>query len=238
MIAHELSAAARKPFYAYVSVERSDRTGGQAWTEHVVETSVGRVRFLMAVNGEPLSGERMGEERGRLAEDLAHPEEFEKREQSEKDDEAHARQMMELLPKAFVLSEAKVQGPDWRIDFSPDPRYSASGTEAKVLHGMTGSLLIDRKDLRLHHVEGRLLTDESLDLGLLNVRAGSNFETDKEVVDGYWRTLHVLSDIHAKAVLLKSIARNQEVTRSHFHEMPAQTSLAEGIALAEEPPAP
>jgi hypothetical protein len=238
MIARELDDSSHKPPYSYVSVERSERTGGQAWTEHVVETPVGRVRFLLEINGQPISSDQTGQERGRLAEVVADPAAFVQAAQTQKDEEVHARQMLTLLPKGFLLENMREDGPDWRIDFRPDPAYSPSGMEAKVLHGMTGYMLIDRQDLRLHHIEGRLLQDESLDMGLVTVHAGSNFATTKADIDGHWRTVHVVSDVRAKAVLFKSIVRNQEVTRSMLHPLDVGPTVAQAVAMAEEPPTP
>ena len=76
MIAHEDDTAADRDQYEFLSEERSDRTGGHVWTERVVETSFGRVRFLLAVDGKPLSADQEGAERGRLAAIVADPDAF------------------------------------------------------------------------------------------------------------------------------------------------------------------
>jgi hypothetical protein len=239
MISRELDASAHKRLFDYLSVERSDRTGGKLWTEHVVETSIGRVRFLMAEDGKPLAPEHMAQERARLANDIANPAAFEAREKTQKDDEAHARQMLDLLPKAFLLENLREEGDDWRIDFRPDPGYSTSGIEEKVLHGMSGFLLINRKEMRMHAIEGRMPNDVSIGFGLLaTVHAGSNFSSLKAPYQDQWRTVRVLSDIRGKAALFKSIAKNQDVTRSQFHRLDAPLSLAQAVALAELPPMP
>jgi len=237
MVAREVDAASHKQMFAYVASERSERTGGHMWTEHVVETPVGRVRFLLMEDGKPLSAERMAQERGRLANDLAHPDAFEAKERAEKDDEAHARQMLEMLPRAFVFDNVRLADGVWRMDFHPNPAYSPSGTEEKVLHGMSGYMLIDQKTLRMKHIEGRMPQDMSMDLGLVSVKAGSFFLTDKAPIQGQWRTARVVSDIRAKAALLKTIAKNTDVTRMGFHRLDAPLNLEQAIALAEEPPA-
>src|SRR6185312_6108538 len=117
MLAQERDAAAHKDNFIYLSNERSERTGGHLWTERVVETPFGRVRLLLAEDSKPLSPERMKQERDRLANDAAHPEAFQKHEQAQKDDEVHARQMLDLLPKGFILENIKPQSEDWHIDF-------------------------------------------------------------------------------------------------------------------------
>ncbi len=233
MLVQEHQAAAHRDNYTYVSNERSDRTGGHLWTERVVETPSGRVRFLIAEDGKPIAPDRAKQERDRLANDAAHPEAFMKREQAQKNEETHGREMMDLLPKGFLLENMKEQNGDWRIDFRPDPRFSPTGIEERVLHGMSGWLLINERQMRLHHIEGRLPQDLSIGFGLLNVKAGSNFESTKAVVDGGWRTIHVVSDIRGKAALLKSISKNQDVVRSDLKRVDNNLSVAQAVALVE-----
>src|SRR5580698_5858168 len=66
MIDNENAAAAHPERYEYISNERSARTGGHLWTERVVETPPGRMRFLLAVDGIPLPPERLQQERARI----------------------------------------------------------------------------------------------------------------------------------------------------------------------------
>ena len=80
--------------YMYTSEERSERTGGHLWRERVAETSLGKVRLLLAEDGNALSPERMAAEKAKLADIVAHPEAFRKRELSTTNDENHAVKML------------------------------------------------------------------------------------------------------------------------------------------------
>jgi len=233
MLANERQAAAHKDNFIYLSNEKSDRTGGRLWTERVVETPHGRVRLLLAEDGKPIGADRMLQEQDRLKNDAAHPDAFESRERAQKDDEARARQMFDLLLKGFILENLKEQNGEWRVDFRPDPNYSPSGLEERVLHGMTGWMLIEQKQMRLHHIEGRLPQDLSIGFGLLSVKAGSNFESTKAPYDGQWRTIHVISDIRGKAALFKSISKNQDVARSEFKRVENTLTVAQAVELLE-----
>jgi hypothetical protein len=234
MLTNEHYAAAHKDNFIFLSNERSERTGGKLWTERVVETPHGRVRLLLQEDGKPISAERAQQERDRLANDVAHPDAFEQREKAQKDDEARARQMLDMIPKGFILENLKEQNGDWRVDFRPDPKYSPSGMEERVLHGMSGWMLINEKAMRLHHIEGRLPQDVSIGFGLLaTVHAGSNFESTKGQFDDQWRTIRVISDIRGKAALFKTIAKNQDVARTEFKRVDNHLSVADAVALLE-----
>lgn len=234
MIAREKAAAASRGNYIYTATERSERTGGHLWTERVVEMPSARVRRLLFEDGKPIPAERAKQEQDRLADDAAHPDAFMKREKGEMNDEAHGRQILEMLPKGFFLENMREQEGDLRIDFRPNPAYSPATTEEKILHGMSGYLLIDRKELRLHYVEGRLPADLGVGLGLVNVKAGSYFLTQKAPEQGQWRTTRVVSDVRAKALLLKSISRNQNVERKDFERVPDNLTVAQAVALVQK----
>ena len=192
--------------YMYLSEERSDRTGGHLWTERVVETAMGKVRLLLAEDGKPLSPERQAAERAKLADIAAHPDEFQRREQAMKNDEEHAEQMLALLHKAFLFDEPQSEGSDLKIGFRPDPAYQPKTMEEKVLHAMSGAVLVDERTMQLHRIEGKIPADVNLGCGLLGtVHAGSSFSTEHEMEQGgEWKVALVNTAIEGKACPFKA----------------------------------
>ncbi|ADW70641.1 hypothetical protein AciX9_3638 [Granulicella tundricola MP5ACTX9] len=233
---NEQTAGEHRGHYTYVAEERSDRTGGRLWTEKVVETSVGRVRFLLKEDGQPLNQEREAQERGRLAQDVANPDAFAKREAAQANDEAHAKQMLGLLQKAYLFDPPAVDAEFIRIQFRPNPDYKPASMEERVLHGMTGLVVIDRRMTRLRELDGRLASDVGLGFGpLAVVKAGSNFVTLREHVEGPdWKTESVHTDIAGRAFMLKSLARKIDAKRWGYQKVKDGLSVAEGVALVEE----
>jgi len=234
MIAHEDDDSAHKDTYEFLSKERSDRTGGQVWTERVVETADGRIRFLLAIDGKPLTAEQEGAERGRLAGIVADPQAFVASERAQKGDEAQARKMLDLLPRAFVFDNVRLNGGEWLMDFHPNPDYTAHGMQERVLAGMSGHVVIDAKQGRLIHIEAKLPEDVSIGFGLVaTVKAGSCFASDRADHEGHWRTVHVVTDVRGKAVLFKSVSKSSEVTRSEFVYLKPGVTIAQAVGLVE-----
>ncbi len=235
MVANEGAAAQHKVLFAYTSVEKSDRTAGHLWTERVVETPTCRVRLLTAVDGQPLTPELAAAERNRLTNDAAHPEDYAARDRAQTGgDDAHAQSLLELIVKGFLLEHVQAVNGDWRMDFRPDPSYSPSGSEEKVLHGMVGWLTIDQKTMRLRHIEGKLPEDVTLYGFLATVHAGSHFESTKIPIDQTWRTTRVVTDIRGKAALFKTIGKNVDSTRSAFAPIAQNLTVAQAVAIAEK----
>lgn len=236
MLAHESDPGEHRNKYMYFSEERSERTGGHLWKERVVETVMGKVRLLLEEDGKPLSSERMAAQKAKLVEIVAHPEAFQKREQAMTNDEEHAEQMLALLHKAFLFDEPRAAGSDVRIAYRPDPAYQPRTMEEKVLHAMSGDVLVDERTKQLHRIEGKIPTDVSLGYGILGtVHAGSSFSTEHEMEPGgEWKNALVNTAIEGKAMLFKEIGRNEHVVHSDFKRLPESISVADAVALLEK----
>jgi len=233
MLSHEGDPAEHRLKYMYLSEERSERTGGHLWTERVIETPIGKVRLLLAEDGKPLSIERQAAEKARLADIAAHPAAFQKREQAMKNDEEHAEQMLALLHKAFLFDDPRPEGSDLKIGFRPDPAYQPKTMEEKVLHSMSGVVLVDERTKQLHRIEGKIPADVSLGLGILGtIHAGSSFSTEHEMEQGgEWKDALVNTAIEGKAMLFKEIGRNEHVVHSDFKRVSDNINVAEAVAL-------
>jgi hypothetical protein len=235
MVANEDRAEQHRDHYLYLSKERSERTGGHLWTERVAETGAGKVRMLIAEDGQPLTGDRLAAERSRLAEIAAHPDVFARREQALRNDERHAKELLELLPKAFLFDPPSMEGGFTRIRFRPDPAYAPQSMEERVLHAMVGSVVIDPA-VRLHAVEGRLPEDVTIGFGLVaTIKAGSNFATTRDHVGGEeWKTATLDTDIDGRAIFFKAIGKKEHAERNGYKLLPNDLSVPQAVAMLEQ----
>jgi hypothetical protein len=236
MLVNENFEASHRSHYMYLSKEKSDRTNGHLWTEKVVETTFGKLRMLIAEDGKPLAKDRAAAEKARLGEIAAHPDKFQRQELGRKSDEDHAKEMLNLLPKAFLFENERLEGEFVRIDFIPNPSYQPQSMEEKILHEVVGSMLLDRKDARLHLLEGHLPQDVNIGFGLLaTIHAGSNFSTTRSLVPGNeWKTATIDTDINGKALFFKSISRNEHAEHSDFEQVPMDVTLTQAFELLEK----
>ena len=236
MVAHEEYAGEHKQHFSYVATERSERTGGHEWKERVAETTGGKVRLLLAEDGQPLSPERAEGERARLSKILADPSGFIASERAKKSDEEKAKALLDLLPKAFILKNLRTEGQWIHIDFEPNPGYDTQSNEEKVLHGMSGTLLVDAHALRLHEITGSLAHDVSIGFGLASIHAGSSFRTVRDTVSpGEWKTSLVETNINGRAIFFKTLGKNERVTRTEFRQLPFDMTLVQAVELVERP---
>jgi hypothetical protein len=236
MVERERAAELHRDHYLYTSFERSERTGGHLWKERVAETTAGKIRLLLAVDDQPLTGDQLAAERARMADIAAHPDAFMRRSQALKNDEQHAKEMLDLLPKAFLFANARQEGAFLRIDFRPNPDYVTQSMEERILHAMSGSILIDERVMRLRGIEGKLPEDVNIGFGLLaTIKAGSSFGTTRELVYGNeWKTQTLDMDIIGKAIFFKMIGKNEHAVHSDFTLLPHDLSVADAVAMLEK----
>lgn len=233
VVSNEYTAEHHLGRYLYLSEERSERTGGHLWKERVAETSVGKVRMLVAEDGQPLSAVRAAAERERLAEIAVHLDVFAKKEEVMKKDENHAREILKLLPKAFDFGPPRREGDFLRIDFKPNPSYEPQSMEERVLHGMEGSILVDESAMRLHGLGGRLPQDVNIGYGLLaSIHAGSNFNTIRNRVSGdEWKTASLDTDINGRAIFFKTIGKKEQAVHSNFQQLADNITVPQAVAM-------
>jgi hypothetical protein len=237
MMNNENAAILHKDACSYLSRERSERTGGHLWTEKVVETKLGKIRMLLAEDGQPLSPDRVAEERGRLAAIVADPSAFIRKSQAAKDDEAHARDLLALASRAFLFSEPQLQGSYVRINYRPNPDFETQTIEQRVLHGMSGTIVVDPQAVRLRYVDGHLPQDVSIGFGILaTVRAGSSFSTTRDHFNAPdWKTTQLDTAINGRVMFFRSIAKNEHAEHYNFARVPDDLTIALAVALAEQP---
>jgi hypothetical protein len=233
MIEKEHEGSLHKPSFSYVSVERSDRTGGHEWTERVIELSEGKIRDLTLEDGKPLSEERRRHEDIRLRSIAKDPQSFLLHERTQKMEEQRMQKILDLLPRAFLF-EDKGQQESWeKIVYRPNPSYIPQTYEERILHEMSGVMLIDSHKCRLHRLEGRLGTNVSFGYGLIaNLHQGSAFAiTRSPILDDLWKTTQLDVRMDGNVVLFKSISRQQEAIHKDFRLLPPNLTIAQAVAL-------
>ena len=233
MLAHEDAASGQSGRYLYTNEEKSERTGGHVWVERVAETEWGKVRLLLTEDGQPLNPQRMAAERARLEDEAAHPDVFKRTEMARTDGDQHARDMLGLLPQAFLLDPPQIDGGVVVINYRPNPGYKPQTLEQKVLHAMTGTVYLDQKQVRMKEVNGHTTEDVSVGFGLASVKAGSNFDSKRVHAEGPdWKLQSLHADVKGKAFFLK-IARAQDSLHTDFHKIPDHLTVAEAVGLLE-----
>lgn len=236
MARNEKAARAQEQHFSYISEERSTRTGGHLWKEKVVETDDGALRRLLAIDGKPLTAAQTQSEEHRIEDIIAHPDAFRKLNKSHSDDEVQATKLLDLAPKAFLITPDGEQNGCTRFAFHPNPAFKPSTYEERIIHVLVGTVSIKEPEDRLCRIEGTISQPVEFGFGLLGkIDSGGRFDLQRVPVDAMnWKSSHISVHVEGRILMLKSITRDQETTRTQIQLAPPHLSLIEAAKLTRQ----
>jgi hypothetical protein len=237
MVEAETAAQQKRQHFLYKRKERSVRTKGHLWDELVVETTEGRMHRLVAVDGKPLSSGEQSVEDKRITYLVDHPAGFRREAQGRKDDEARMAGLLRELPKLFLLQAAGLDGDCTRIKFAPNPQFQEASFQDRVVHAMSGVLLIHTTDKRLCGIDAHLDHGVEFGFGLLGkVSDQSHFSIARqEVLPGEWKTTKIRVHVDGSILLMKSVSRDEDSSHFGFKLIPHDLTLAQAATLVRSP---
>lgn len=191
------------------------------------------LRRLVAVDGNPLTGQQAVAEERRLQALVATPEEYRRQGQAHKDDELHAARLLQLLPRAFLITSAGMQGECRLFRFEPDPRFQPATYEERVGAAMAGTVSVMEPANRLCTLQATIAHPVTFGFGLIGkVEQGGNFRLERAPVKGAeWKTRSMSVHMGGRILLLKSLTKQQETVRTEIRPVADTLGLEQGLAL-------
>ena len=212
-------------------------SGSQNVDREQVETSDGPIFRQVKDHGNPLNaGERKREDL-RLEELVQKPGGMARVQQEHLKNEMRMRKVIELLPWAFLFEYmGPSEGIQVRLSFRPNPAFTPAGYEARIVHTLGGTLVVNQQLKRLIEMDGRLKERVDFGYGILgHAEKGGTFEIRREQVsEAHWKTNLVEVHIQGKVLLFKNVTKDQRELRSDFRAVPQDISLAEAKALLDQ----
>jgi hypothetical protein len=231
VVRNELNAQDQdKSLWKYREIRQEE---GRTELREIVETRDGEVHRVLAVNGKPLSEKQREIEERRIQGVLANPNEFRERQENAAHDAEQERQLLRMLPQAFLYSYSGIGSGSIRLKFRPNPQFHATNHESEVFHHMEGEILVNARQHRLAEIDGRLLTEVKFWDGLLGHldKGGTFCVKQRNIGGGHWEMTELDVEMNGKALFFKTIAVHQKQTDSDFHPLPDHTTLKQAGEL-------
>ena len=201
----------------------------------VVETDAGSVKRLVMRDGRALTAEEAATEEERIQAFVHDPSKIAKQRKDGASDDESARQLLQMLPDAFVWKIAKATEREDTLAFSPRPDFKPTNMQARVLSTMAGEVVVDRRQHRMKTLSGRLTQDVTIGYGLLGrLKEGGTFRVERrEVKPGLWQIVETHVHIDGKALLFKQIGQQQDEIQSEFVQVPGGATLEQAAAASK-----
>jgi hypothetical protein len=215
VVSNELADRVERRKWMYV-IEKKD--GKQTLTEEQVETQDGPIYRLLAIDGRPLDPGQRQQDDARLDRLLHDPAAQLKVKRAHDDDEQKLETMMNIMPGAFLYDYDGFEGDLIRVRFRPNPNYNPQTYEARVVHSLVGTILIDSPQKRLVKLSGQLIGPVEFGYGLLGrIDNGGTIEIGRvEVGPLQWKTSLINIQLSGRLILFKTVSKQEHETRSDF----------------------
>jgi hypothetical protein len=234
VVANELADRVERRKWMYV-IEK--QVGKQALTEKQVETNAGPIYRVLAIDGKPLDPDQRQQDNARIDRLLHDPGEQLKVKRAHDEDEQKLETLMRLMPEVFLYDYDGVEETLVRVKFRPNPNYNPSTYEARVVHSLAGTILIDLQQKRLIKLSGQLINSVEFGYGLLgHIDNGGTVEIGRiEVGASQWKTALIDIQLSGRLVLFKTISKQEYETRSDFRAVSSDLSLFEASQILLAP---
>jgi hypothetical protein len=234
VVANELRDREQLRKWMYV-IEK--REGNQSLTEEQVETKNGPLYRVLARDGVPLTPDQRQQDNVRIGRLLHDTSQQAKLKQQYEDDEQKLEKLMRVMPVAFLYAYDGVDGDFVRLKFRPDPSYNPPNYEARVVHSLAGTVLIDSHHQRLAKLSGQLINSVQFGWGVFgHLDNGGTIEVGRvQVGPSQWKTALLNIQLSGRMVFFKTISKQQYETRSNFRAVPGDLSLSEANELLASP---
>jgi hypothetical protein len=230
VVANELADRAERRTWMY---QVAKREGTQTLTEDQVDTKDGPLYRLVAIDGTVLNPEQRQKDDARMDRFLHDPLLQLARKMAYDQDEQKLEAMIRLMPGAFLYDYDGFEGALVRVRFRPNASYNPPTYEARVVHSLAGTLLIDTRQKRLAKMSGQLVDRVEFGFGFLgHIDKGGTIEFGRvEVEPLRWKTALVHIEVTGRLVLFKTVNEHQYETRSEFRVVPGDPGLLEASRL-------
>jgi hypothetical protein len=187
---------------------------------------------LIAVNGEPLSGERQKQERRKLEKEKSRrehesPEDRARRVDQFQAEEKRDSRFLEEFTKAFDFKMTGGEELDhhkvYVLEATPRPDYHPPDRDTQALKGMRGKMWIDKETYQWVKVEAEVTHPVSIMGFVATVEPGTRFELEKIPVEGViWLPKHFAMTAKAKVMELIHHNGHEDETYFNYHKSAAR----------------
>jgi hypothetical protein len=202
----------------------------------VIETSQGNLSEIIESAGHPPSSEEHQSDLDHMQQIVTDPALRARMKRNEQHDGQQARDMMNMLPNAFVWHVTDHANGDIALSFFPAPSFSPDSMNAKVLAAMSGTLVVDERQMRLKKLSGHLNKDVIFGWGLLGrISSGGTFEiVRREVGAGSWQITETHVHISGHALFFKTIGDQEDETTSDYRQTPPGVNLDKAAQMLRD----
>lgn len=147
--------------------------------------------------------------------------------QNERHDDQQATNLLKMLPDAFIWHIDSREHGKIRLSYHPNPNFSPPTMSSRVLAAMSGTMIVNERQMRLEDLFGRLDKPVEFGWGLFGrLNAGGTFQVIRsQIAPNEWQITETHVHISGHALFFKSIGDQEDEVTKDYHPAPDGVDL-------------
>lgn len=209
--------------WLFFEVDKKPTNTVEQW---VAETAQGDLTSVVAKNGQTFTKQQ---QRNKMNTFINNSAALAKQRKGSQHDDSQARQMLSMLPNAFIWTKESTHDGDTVFDFKPNPQFNPPTWESRVFAAMAGEMTVNDQQHRIVSLKGRMIHNVKFLFGLLGVlKAGGSFDVERrQLAPGIWKITQTHVHIQGYALIFKSISEQEDDVKWAFKQLPQNVSFTQ-----------
>jgi hypothetical protein len=146
---------------------------------------------------------------------------------NEQHDDQQATNLLKMLPDAFLWRIDSRENGKIRLSYHPNPNFSPPSMSSRVLAAMSGTMVVNERQMRLEDLFGRLDQPVEFGWGLLgHLNAGGTFQVVRsQIAPNEWQITETHVHISGHALFFKNIGDQEDEVTRNYHPVPDGVDL-------------
>jgi hypothetical protein len=193
----------------------------------VIQTPTGNLSEIIQNYGQTPSAQMHQADLRRMNRTVHDPSYRAQQRQNERHDDQQAQNLLKMLPDAFIWRIDSREGGKIRLSYHPNPNFSPPSMASRVLASMSGTMVVNERQMRLEDLFGRLDKPVEFGWGLLgHLNAGGTFQVIRsEIAPGEWQITGTHVHISGHALFFKDIGDQEDEITKDYHPVPDGVDL-------------
>jgi len=212
--------------WLYFEVDKKPSNTVEQW---VAETAHGDLTSVVAKNGQTFTKQQ---QRNKMDTFIQSSAALAKQRKGSKHDDKQARQMLSMLPHAFIWTKESTHNGDTVFRFKPNPQFNPPSWQSRVFAAMAGEMTVNNQQHRIASLKGHMIHDVKFFFGLFGVlKAGGSFDVERrQMAPGIWKIVQTHVHIQGHALIFKTISEQEDDVKWAFKQLPKDITFAQAKA--------
>ena len=200
-----------------------------------IETADGTLAKRILIDGHPLDAQQQQQDQAAMQKVINDPSVRAQQRKNSAHDDAQALALMKMLPEGFLWTKTGDGGGKIQLSFAPNPAFNPPTYAARVFAAMAGTMTVDKQQMRLEDLAGKLIRPVEFGWGLFGkIQPGGTFHIVRtQVAPGKWEITQTHVHIQGHILFFKSISQQEDETTSGYVRTPKGLTLQQAYDMLQ-----